>query len=113
MTSKVLYEFIVNHFYSWLKEKDFLPVILYLDGHGSHFTKHLSDFCFEKLIHLLALLPNATHLLQPMDVALFRALKKAYQKEIRNYRLEKNGAVLTKAFFPSVLKKIFIFIRFS
>ena len=32
----------------------------------------------EKGIILMALLPNTTHLLQPLDVAIFRALKAAW-----------------------------------
>jgi len=36
---------------------------------------HFSKFCEENGIILIALLPNATHLFQPMDVAVFHTLK--------------------------------------
>lgn len=43
--------------------------------------------------------------MQPIDVSMFKSLKREYATQITNYRLENNGAVLTKAFFSSVLKK--------
>jgi hypothetical protein len=50
--------------------------VLYLvDGHRSHLTFNVSKFCAENGIILFALYPNATHILQPADVALFKPRK--------------------------------------
>lgn len=40
-----------------------------------------SQFCEKNGIILVALLPNATHILQPMDVAVFRSLKEPWRKK--------------------------------
>lgn len=48
----------------------------------SHLTLHLSDFCSANGIELIALYPNSTHILQPMDLAVFRPLKVAWRKEV-------------------------------
>ncbi|XP_055708754.1 uncharacterized protein LOC129804981 [Phlebotomus papatasi] len=46
MTGECFYEYIVNTFYPWLiKNKVQLPVVLYVDGHKSHLTLPLSEFC--------------------------------------------------------------------
>ncbi|KAJ8891144.1 hypothetical protein PR048_010658 [Dryococelus australis] len=59
-----------------------LPVMLFTDEHSSHLTLHTSKFCDEQGIILAALLPNATHILQPMDVGVFRPLKKEWKKAV-------------------------------
>jgi len=40
-------------------------VILYDDGHSSHITLPFVKFCTDHYIELIALFPNATHLIQP------------------------------------------------
>ncbi|KZC14197.1 hypothetical protein WN55_06628 [Dufourea novaeangliae] len=47
------------------------PIIMYMNGHSSHTTLALSDFCITKQIELVSLYPNITHTMQPMDVAMF------------------------------------------
>lgn len=37
----------------------------------SHITLHLSNFCREKQIIIVALYPKTIHLLQPLDVSVF------------------------------------------
>ena len=76
MTAELFYEYVANRFYPWLiKNQIKLLVILYLDGHVSHLSKPLSKFYHVNQIHLIALHPNATHILQPMDVSFFAAFK--------------------------------------
>ncbi|XP_046684545.1 MFS-type transporter clz9-like [Homalodisca vitripennis] len=76
MTGELFYEYITNIFHPWLDNNNISRhVILFIDGHTSHLTLHTSQFCADNNIILVSLLPNATHLLQPMDVAVFRTLK--------------------------------------
>lgn len=77
ITGESFFEYVANVFYPWLIEKKIqLPVILFLDGLVSHLTYHLSMFCNDKGIHIIALYPNSTHIQQPLDVAFFGPLKK-------------------------------------
>ncbi|KAJ8950057.1 hypothetical protein NQ314_008063 [Rhamnusium bicolor] len=72
MTGESFYEYVANVFHPWLvKNKITFPVILFIDGHKSHLTLHLSTFCEKNKIILVALFPNATHIIQPCDVSLF------------------------------------------
>jgi hypothetical protein len=49
--------------------------ILIFDGHGSHISNDFLDYCWQHRIRPYKLLAHTTHLLQPLDVAVFQALK--------------------------------------
>lgn len=87
MTREFFFEYVSNIFYPWIiKNAIPLPVILYVDGHKSHLTLHLSSFCSEKGIILISLYPNSTHLLQPMDVGVFKPFKNGWKKSVAQYK---------------------------
>lgn len=107
MVSAVFYEYMANVFYPWLLEHEVeFPVIFFLDGHKSHISMELSEFCADKRILLYCLPPNATHILQPCDTTIFRPLKNAWKKEVRVHKQQTSKSV-TKAVFPKLFKKAF------
>src|SRR5436190_4911448 len=75
----------------WL-EKVFIPEtapsdpsearLLIVDGHGSHTTDDFMFDCFQQNIFLVFLPPHSSHVLQPLDVGVFSALKRAYRKHL-------------------------------
>lgn len=56
--------------------------LLILDGHGSHSTPEFDLFCREHNIITLCMPPHSSHLLQPLDVGCFSALKQYYGQEV-------------------------------
>lgn len=108
MTMETFYEYICNIFNKWLNDNGIQkPVILFMDGHTSHMSFHVSKFCSENGIILIALFPNATHLLQPMDVAIFRSLKGAWKTAVQSWRLEHiDSPILRKIHFCPLLNKV-------
>ncbi|KAJ8969067.1 hypothetical protein NQ314_001969 [Rhamnusium bicolor] len=105
MCSATFYEYMTNIFEPWLTEQKIArPIVFFVDGHVSHLTLHLSNFCVEKQIELISLFPNSTHLLQPMDVAVFRPLKHAWKLEVQQWRLDNSGHKLQKQHFGKVLE---------
>jgi hypothetical protein len=56
--------------------------LLILDGHESHQSLLFQNRCEESKIITLCMPAHASHLLQPLDVGCFAALKRAYKKEI-------------------------------
>lgn len=107
ITGEVFFEYIVNYFHPWLIEKKVpLPVALFLDGHVSHLTYHLSKFCADNGIYILALYPNATHILQPLDVSVFGPLKKEWAKEVHQWRMNNSGMSLMKKDFAPMLENV-------
>lgn len=108
MTGESFYEYIANIFYPWLVANNIqLPIILYVDGHSSHLTMSLSNFCNSHGIHLIALYPNATHILQPLDVAFFHPLKNAWRKILSEWRLKSGGKRIRKEDFATLLEEAF------
>ncbi|KAJ8895068.1 hypothetical protein PR048_000393 [Dryococelus australis] len=94
MCAPTFYQYITNIFNPLVTEMKLQrPVIYFFDGHASHMTLNLSEFCLENGIHLLALYPNPTYLMQPMDVSVFRPLKAYWKKEVYTWRLQ-NGVFL-------------------
>ncbi|XP_033747537.1 uncharacterized protein LOC117332656 [Pecten maximus] len=53
------------------------PLILTMDNHESHLSIETIKLARENHIELLCLPPHTTHILQPLDVGLFRPIKKA------------------------------------
>lgn len=56
--------------------------LLLLDGHGSHLTKQVIDFCNWNNIIIYTLPPHSTHFLQPLDVGVFQAYKHFHKEAI-------------------------------
>jgi hypothetical protein len=56
--------------------------MLILDGHESHVSAEFEQYCKENNIIPISMPPHSSHLLQPLDVALFSLLKRAYGDEI-------------------------------
>ena len=105
MTAESFYSYITNVFYKWLIENNYVfPIILYVDGHSSHMTLPLLKFCKEHLIELIVLYPNATHIIQPLDVAIFHPLKDSYRKVLHQWRIDNNVIDVKKNMFAPVLK---------
>ena len=106
MLSQNFYEYIANVFEPWLtKNKIKRPVILYINGHCSHMTLHLSRFCLEHNIVLIALHPNATHITQPLDVSLFWTLKAHWVKSCEAFCKRSLCVGIHKYQFARLLKR--------
>ena len=72
--------------------------LLIMDGHDSHLTPAFIDFCDSEKILLLCLPAHSTHLLQPLDVAIFSPLQAYYSQFVDHY--SRNGVdVIDKILF--------------
>lgn len=81
-------------------------MILFLDGHSSHLSLDLSEFCADKQIHLYCLPPNATHILQPCDVSIFKPLKSHWKKVVHKYK-QCDSKTINKFNFATIFKEAF------
>ena len=61
------------------------PVILFIDGAKVHLSINASEFCTRNDIILYTLYPNATHLIQLLDLALMGSMKNIYKEEMRKW----------------------------
>ena len=71
------------------------PVLLIMDGHGSHVTVDLIELARENSIHLLCLPSHTSHILQPLDVGVFKSFKTSFSKACRRYLGQHPGRVIT------------------
>ena len=106
MKSETFYEYVANCMDLWLDENQIKrPVILFVDGHKSHLTLHLSKFCDERRIILYALPANTTHMMQPADVSVFKPLKSDWKRTVREWQEQNLGEQLNKKNFCPLLEK--------
>lgn len=109
MNCDVFYNYIANQFYPWLLNNGIeLPVISFVDGHISHRSLKLCEFCATHKIILVSFIPNATQYVQPMDVAVFRSIKIKWSNVLQSFKASHpDGTRLSKPNFCEQLKKCF------
>ena len=71
------------------------PVLLIQDGHHSHVSIELIELARSNDIHLLCLPAHTSHLLQPLDVGVFKSFKSNFNKACSNYISKNPGRVIT------------------
>lgn len=108
MTSITFLQYFTTIFYPFLCDQNVeFPIIVFIDGHSSHFSFDLSNFCEEKKIVMIALYPNSTHIIQPMDVAVFGPLKKQWRAAVHDWKFKQNSFnTLTKEQFVFLLQDV-------
>ena len=103
-------------FYAWLGEfNNFVvdakipkPVVLFMDGHSSHISLETGKFASDNGIILYCLPPHASHIVQPLDVGFFSALKAAWHNALLNWQWEHPGVNFTKGEFPALFKTVWV-----
>ena len=66
--------------------------VLILDGHSSHYTADLLEYCLANNIEVLGYPPHCTHALQGLDVVCFAKMKAIWKEEINTFEtLHKKG----------------------
>lgn len=107
MNCDTFFSYISTKFYPWLLENNIIPpVIVFVDGHISHRSLKLCEFCSEKQIILVSFLPNATQYVQPMDVTVFRPTKLKWSNILQNFKhANPNEHLMKKPTFCELLKQ--------
>ena len=103
MNTSLFYGWLGNHFAQRIPPSR--PVVLVVDGHGSHIDIELSKLAIENQIHLYCLPPNCTHCLQPCDVGFFKPLKSNWDVAVEEWEANHLGEVLNKYEFAGVFRK--------
>ena len=78
-------------------------LLLVLDGHGSHITIDVIEFARSNNVHLLCLPSHTSHILQPLDIGVFKSLKRFFSKGCRQYMAKNPGCVITEDVLASVV----------
>jgi hypothetical protein len=81
--------------------------LLVLDGHESHHSAEFETFCKAHNIVTLCMPPHSSHLLQPLDVALFGSLKRSYGRMVENLMRISLTRISKEDFFPAFKNAFF------
>lgn len=83
------------------------PRLLLLDGHASHLSLKLIDLAIKSNVILLCLPPHTTHLLQPLDVAVYKALKVELSKIVNKAKDVNQAVWISKTAFSSIFRSAY------
>ncbi|XP_042578769.1 tigger transposable element-derived protein 6-like [Cyprinus carpio] len=95
----------LHHFIRYAPEER--PLILIMDQHETHVSKEVIMFCREKNIEILCLPAHTTHILQPLDIAVFNPLKTAFSTMASRMGLVRGDIVVGKKQFSALLKHVY------
>jgi len=80
------------------------PKVIIGDNLASHISLEVIKHCEMNNIRFVLLPPNSTHLCQPLDVAVFRPMKRSWRKTLDDWKNSNSGPI-PKCEFPKLLKK--------
>ena len=84
------------------------PKVLIGDNLSSHFSPNVIASCVKHNIRFLTLLPNSTHICQPLDVAVFRPMKVLWRTVLEQWRTEsRSTGTIPKETFPRLLNRVY------
>ncbi|KAK8388442.1 hypothetical protein O3P69_020432 [Scylla paramamosain] len=92
ITEVVFLSFLRDIFIPKLGEKQ--PVVLLVDGHSSYHS--VSALCNENSVILYCLKAHIIHLIQPLDLAFFRAIKLVWSEAIRKIQYQTGESVIMR-----------------
>ncbi|KAJ8909702.1 hypothetical protein NQ315_002742 [Exocentrus adspersus] len=100
-------------FYNWFK-KSFLPnigkdrpVLLIYDGHSTHVSPEVCQLATDNAVTILKLPPHTTHVLQPLDVAIFGPFKTSWDKHLVKWQRLNPRKRIPKKDFVELLNKVY------
>ncbi len=82
------------------------PTILVLDGHKSHLTMRVVQKAITHNISIVCLPAHSTHLLQPLDVAVFSPVKTAWRKIVSRENKENSFQNIDKSTFTNYFSQL-------
>lgn len=83
------------------------PKVVIGDNLSSHLNVNINILCKQHGIRFAFLPANSTHITQPLDVAYFAPLKKAWREILTEYKIKNpSEAQINKSHFPILLKNL-------
>lgn len=84
------------------------PIILLMDFHASHISPSVISLAKENQIFLFTFPIHTSHLLQPLDVGVYKSLKTNSTSSLNEYMKEKPGDKLNRTNLHNLLNPAFI-----
>ena len=84
------------------------PILLIQDGHSSHVSIELIEMTRANDVIVLCLPAHTSHILQPLDVGVFKAFKTSFNKACGNYMRQHPNQVITTDVLASVVAQAYL-----
>ena len=81
--------------------------VLLMDGHSSHYTADLLEYCLDNNIEVIGYPPHCTHALQGLNVVCFAKMKAAWKEDINIFE-ELHRRAIDKADFCGVFGQAYV-----
>lgn len=107
MTSELFPE-VVKHIIQYTNASKENKLLLLIDNHDTHISLATIDLCRENGIVLLSFPPHTSHLLQPLDVAVYSTFKTACAKVFHEHLLSNPGQKITISHIAMLTKKAIV-----
>lgn len=82
---------------------DSRPVLVLYDGHSTHVTASIVELAVREQITILKLPPHTSHLLQPLDLAVFKPLKDMWDRKLVAWQRTNSGYKIPKVQFSTLV----------
>lgn len=106
ITSDIFYNYLEKSLIPEMKNER--PVLLIYDGHSTHVTSRVVELAQLHNINILKLPPHTSHLLQPLDLAVFKSLKDKWDQKLCNWQRKHNGMRIPKKNFATLLARTWV-----
>lgn len=99
-------------FYNYMKDifipsfGDERPLLLIYDGHSTHVDVNVVELAIKNDVTILKLPPHTSHLLQPLDLAVFKSVKISWNAKLVRWQRENVGRKLQKKEFAEMFAEI-------
>jgi len=84
------------------------PILLLVDSVSSHVNLEAFEFAKSKGIEIYRFIPNATHIMQPLDKGVFGPLKNKWHQVVRRHTRENPSTPVGKENFAELLKEAYL-----
>ncbi|XP_074028306.1 uncharacterized protein [Leptinotarsa decemlineata] len=80
------------------------PQLLIYDGHSTHVTEKVIELAIQENITILKLPPHTSHLLQPLDLSVFKPLKDKWDAKLVTWQRHNIGVKVPKVTFSTMVQ---------
>lgn len=84
------------------------PQLLIYDGHSTHLSLNLLETARSEDIHIIKLPPHSSHLLQPLDISVFKSLKTYWDEALVKWQRKNIGKKLPKSVFSKIVGELWL-----
>jgi DDE superfamily endonuclease len=95
-----------NGFLKWTEGQP-RPLLLIFDGHMTHISLAVLELAIANEVHILCLPAHCSHLLQPLDVGVFKSAKDEWRKILKEWYKDSRMKSIDKGQFSKLLAKLY------